>query len=179
MPKISSGKRYAKAAFEIALERNELDDWQKGLEKIASLTKEEELMAILQDPRIPFDVKKSILQKQLGEINPLIFNLALLLIEKGLLRIAHKVLQNFNKFLDDHNGVERAKVITAFHLDDEEREEVSRRLGEIVKRKVLIDGQVDTSIIGGFIARVGDKLIDGSIRQRLEALKKNLVEAER
>lgn len=179
MPKISSGKRYAQAAFKIALERNELESWQKGLEKIANLNKEEEFMAILQDPRIPFEVKKSILQKQLGEINPLVFQLGLLLIEKGLLRIGHNVLQNFNKFLDAYNGVERAEVITAFVLGDEEREEISRRLAEIVNRKVLIDVQVDPTIIGGFIARIGDKLIDGSIRQRLEALKKNLVEAEK
>lgn len=55
----------------------------------------------------------------------------------------------------------------------------SRRLGEIVDRKVVIDGQLDPSIIGGFIARIGDTLIDGSIRQRLESLKKTLVEAGR
>jgi F-type H+-transporting ATPase subunit delta len=178
MPRISSGKRYAQASFKIALERNELDSWQKGLEKIANLTKEEELMAVLQDPRVPFEVKRSILQKKLGEVNPLVFNLSLLLIEKGLLRIGQKVLQYFNQFLDAYNGIERAKVITAISLDDDEREEISRRLGEMVNRRVLIDGQVDPTIIGGFIARIGDKLIDGSIRQRLEALKKNLAEAE-
>jgi F-type H+-transporting ATPase subunit delta len=62
-------------------------------------------------------------------------------------------------------------------LIDEDREAISRRLGEIVEHKVVIDAQVDPSIIGGFIARIGDTLIDGSIRQRLETLKKNLVGA--
>ena len=70
-----------------------------------------------------------------------------------------------------------AKVATALPLGPDEKEVVSRRLGEIVDRKVVIDGQLAPSIIGGFIARIGDTLIDGSIRQKLETLKKNLVEA--
>jgi F-type H+-transporting ATPase subunit delta len=70
-------------------------------------------------------------------------------------------------------------VTTALLLGAEEKEGVSRRLAEIVGRKIVVDGQVDSSIIGGFIARIRDMLIDGSIRQRLETLKKSLVEAER
>ena len=68
-------------------------------------------------------------------------------------------------------------MTTALPLAAEEKEGVSRRLGEIVDRKVVIDGQVDPFIIGGFIARIRDMLIDGSIRQKLETLKKILVEA--
>jgi F-type H+-transporting ATPase subunit delta len=177
MPKINSGKRYAQAAFELALERNELESWQKGLEKIAELTKNEELMALLQNPRLPFDAKKSLSQKHLGEINPLAFNLALLLVIKGLLRLGQQISQQYISLLDVHRGIERAKVTTALPLGDEEREEVSHRLGAMANRKVVIDGQVDSTIIGGFIARMGDKLIDGSVRQRLETLKKNLLEA--
>ena len=177
MPKISSGKRYAQAVFELALERNELESWQKGLEKIAELTKDEELMALLQNPRLPFDAKKTLLQKQLAEINPLAFNLALLLVKKGLLRIGQQIFQQYISLLDIHQGIERAKVTTAFPLDDTEREKIAHRLGDIANRKVVIDSQIDPTIIGGFIARMGDKLIDGSIHQKLESLKKNLVEA--
>jgi F-type H+-transporting ATPase subunit delta len=64
-------------------------------------------------------------------------------------------------------------------LSDEEKTTISRRLGAMVEHQVVTEGQVDPSIIGGFIARMGDQLIDGSIRQRLEALKKNLVEVRK
>jgi F-type H+-transporting ATPase subunit delta len=179
MPRISSGKRYARAAFELALEKNELEIWQEGLKKIADLATDQELMTMLQDPRIPFDVKKSTLQKGLGEIHPLVFNLAILLVGNGILSRSGDIFQQYNNLLDAHRGVERAKVTTALPLGIEEKEVVSHRLGEIVDRKVVIDGQLDPSIIGGFIARIGDTLIDGSIRQKLETLKKNLVEAGR
>lgn len=177
MPRISSGKRYAQAAFELASERGELESWREGLKKMAELTTNEELMALLQDPRIPFDAKKTLLQKGLGDIHPLVFNLAVLLVSKGILFRSPDIFQQYNNLLDAHRGVERAKVTTALPLGAEEEEVVSRRLGEIVDRKVVIDGQVNPSIIGGFIARIGDTLIDGSIRQKLESLKKNLVEA--
>jgi F-type H+-transporting ATPase subunit delta len=177
MPRISSGKRYARAAFELALEKNELEVWQEGLKKMADLTTDQELMALLQDPRIPFDAKNSLLRKRLGEIHPLTFNLALLLVSKGMLSRSGDIFQQYHHLLDAYRGIERAKVTTALPLITEEKEVVARRLGEIVDRKVMMDGQVDSSIIGGFIARIGDMLIDGSIRQRLETLKKNLIEA--
>jgi F-type H+-transporting ATPase subunit delta len=177
MPRISSGKRYAQAAFELALEKNELGNWQEGLKKIADLTGEEQLMALLESPRLPFDAKKSLLQKGLGEIHPLVFNLVILLVSKGILSRSGNIYQQYNHLLDAHRGVERARVTTALPLGTEEKEVVSRRLGKIVDRKVVMDGQVDPSIIGGFIARIGDTLIDGSIRQKLETLKKNLAEA--
>jgi F-type H+-transporting ATPase subunit delta len=113
----------------------------------------------------------------LGKIHPLAFNLAVLLVSKGILSRSGDIFQQFNNLLDAHYSVERARVTTALPLATEEKEVVSRRLGKIVNRKVVIDGQVDPSIIGGFIARIGDTLIDGSIRQKLETLKKNLVEA--
>jgi F-type H+-transporting ATPase subunit delta len=147
------------------------------LKKLAELTTDDRLMALLESPRLPFDAKRSLLQERLGEINPLTFNLALLLVHKGSLSLSLNILQQFNELLDAHRGMERAKVIAAIPLIDDYKEKISRRLGEIVDRKVVIDTEVDSSIIGGFIARIGDMLIDGSIRQRLDTLKKNLVEA--
>jgi F-type H+-transporting ATPase subunit delta len=179
MPRISSAKRYAQASFELALERNELESWQESLRKITDLSKDEELMALLLNPRPPFDAKKGLLQKRLGEINPLAFNLVLLLVSKGILKLSSDISQQYNDFLDAHRGIERAKVTTAFPLGDEESKAISRRLGEIIERKVVIDAHVDASIIGGFIARMGDKLIDGSVHQKLETLKKSLVEVGR
>ena len=177
MPRISSGKRYARAAFELALEKNELEVWQEGLKKMADLATDQEVMTLLQDPRIPFNNKKRLLQKGLGEIHPLVFNLAALLVSKGILSRSGDIFQQYSSLLDAHRGVERARVTTAFPLGTEEKELVSRRLGEVVDRKVVMDGQVDPFIIGGFIARIRDTLIDGSIRQKLETLKKHLIEA--
>jgi F-type H+-transporting ATPase subunit delta len=179
MRRISSAKRYAQAVFELALERNEFESWQEGLKKIVDLTTDNKLMALLENPSLSFAAKKSLLQERLAEINPLASNLAFLLVSKGILKRSGDISQQYNELLDFHRGIEHAEVIAAVPLIEEDREAISRRLGEIVEQKVVIDAQVDPSIIGGFIARLGDTLIDGSIRQRLETLKKSLVEARK
>jgi F-type H+-transporting ATPase subunit delta len=179
MPRISSGKRYAQAAFELALEKNELESWQEGLKKMAELSGNEELMALLENPNLSFAAKKSLLQERLAEINPLASNLAFLLVSKGILKRSGDISQKYNELLDAHRGIERAKVTTVLSLGDKERDAISHRLGEIVERKVVVDAQVDPSVVGGFIARIGDMLIDGSIHQKLETLKRSLVEVGR
>jgi F-type H+-transporting ATPase subunit delta len=179
MPRISSGRRYAQAAFELALERNDFESWQESLKKIAELTAYEEFMALLQSPRLPFDAKKELLQKQLGEIHPLALNLALLLVNKGRLGISGDIYREYQNLIDGHRGIERAKVMTVLPLGDREKDAISQRLGKMVERKVVVDAQVEPSIIGGFIARIGDMLIDGSVHQKLETLKRTLVGVSR
>src|SRR4030042_3743255 len=102
MPKISSGKRYGQAVFELALEKNELESWQEGLKNIADLTGYEDLMALLESPRLPFDAKKEILQKQLKGINPLAFNLALLLVDKSSFGLSVDIFRQYLALLDAH-----------------------------------------------------------------------------
>jgi len=175
MPRISSGKRYAQAAFELALEKNELESWQISLGKIASIAADAKLMALLENPKLPFDVKRDLLEERLGEVNPLALNLACLLMSRGRLRIAGDISRQYDLLLDAHYGIEHAEVITALPLDDEDKERISRRLGEMTGRKIIIDAQVDPSVVGGFRAKIGDMLIDGSIRSRLESLRRSLV----
>jgi len=179
MRRISSAKRYAQAVFELALERNEFQSWQEGLKKIVDLTTDKGLMALLENPSLSFAAKKSFLQERLGEIQPLASNLAFLLVSKGILKRSGDISQKYNDLLDAHRGIERANVTTALSLGDEERDAISHRLGEMIERKVVMDAHVDPSIIGGFIARIGDMLIDGSIQQKLGTLKRSLVEVGR
>ncbi|MGZ3535896.1 MAG: ATP synthase F1 subunit delta, partial [Thermodesulfobacteriota bacterium] len=136
MRRISSGKRYAQAVFEIALERKEFESWQEGLKKIVDLSADQKLMALLENPSLSFAAKKSLLQERLRETNPLVVNLALLLVSKGLLRRSRDLLEKYNELLDAHRGIDRAKVTTVLPLGDQEKDAISQRLGKIVERKV-------------------------------------------
>ena len=179
MARVTSGKRYAQAAFELALEKGELDNWQASLRKIADITTDEKITALLENPKLPFDAKKALLEELLGEINPLALNLACLLVHRGRLGIAGDISHQYDGLLDSYYGIEHAEVVTALPLDDEDRERISTQLGEVIGRKVVIDTQIDASIVGGVKIKIGDTLIDGSIRNRLSALRKSLVEVGR
>jgi F-type H+-transporting ATPase subunit delta len=170
------GKRYAQAAFELAAERHELESWKEGLGRIADIGKDSKLLAVLENPKVPLDAKRELLEERLGRVNPLALNLACLLLGKGRLRIAGDVLQEYGRLLDAYYGVEHADIVTAVPLDADEKERISRELGDMVGRKVIIDARTDPAILGGFTAKIGERLIDGSTRSVLESLRRSLVE---
>jgi F-type H+-transporting ATPase subunit delta len=179
MARVTSGKRYAQAVFKLALEKEELDSWQASLRKITDITTDEKLMDLLENPKLPFEAKKALLAELLGKINPLALNLAYLLVHKDKVGIVSDISQQYDRLLYAYYGIEHVEVITALPLDDRDRERISSRFGEIIGHKVIIDAQVDPSIVGGIKAKIGDTLIDGSVKGKLEALRKSLVEISR
>jgi F-type H+-transporting ATPase subunit delta len=167
-------KRYSQAVFEIALERKELDRWQSDLSKIAGLREDTTLFAWLENPRFHFDIKARFLSERLGDINPLALNLACLLVARGRLSIAGNIADEYQRLLDSYRGIEQAEVTTAIPLDDEDKRSLAERLGAVIGKKVVLKPKVDPSVIGGIVARIGDKLLDGSTSTKLLTLKREL-----
>jgi len=167
-------RRYAQAAFEIALAADELPRWQADLGRIARLVEDKRLAALLENPKLGFDAKARLLSEVIGEVSPLVLNLVYLLITRGRLGIVGDITAEFQRLLDSHQGTEQAKVITAVPLDEEDRQKISQRLSAITGKKVVLEAEVDPGLVGGFTARIGGKLLDGSTRSRLAALKREL-----
>jgi len=167
-------KRYSQAVFEIAVERGELDRWQSDLGRIARLGEDAGLATLLASPKLHFDDKARLLAEPLGDINPLARKLVYLLVARGRLGMAGEITDEYQRLLDNYRGIEQAEVITAVPLDEEDKLRLAERLGAVVGKQVVIKPKVDSSMIGGLVARIGGKLLDGSTRSRLEALKKEL-----
>jgi F-type H+-transporting ATPase subunit delta len=167
-------KRYSQAVFEIAVERGELDRWQSDLSKIASLGEDAAFTTLLESPKLHFNDKARLLSERLGDINPLALNLVYLLVARGILGMIGEIVDEYQRLLDSYRGIEQAEVITAIPLTDEYKLSLEERLGAIVGKKVVIKPEVDSSLIGGIVARISGKLLDGSTRSRLEALKREM-----
>ena len=90
------------------------------------------------------------------------------------MKFAGDISHHYDRLLDAYHGVEHAEVVTALPLDEGYKKRISRQLGEIMGRTIVIDAEVDPSVVGGFVAKIGDTLIDGSLRGKLEALRKSL-----
>ncbi len=174
MAKRAYPRRYAQAVFELARERGELDSWPSDLEKIARLGEDEALIAWLESPRFPFADKARLLAERLGDVNRLALNLACLLAASGRLGIAGDVADEYQRLLDSYRGIERAEVTMAVPLDDRDKQRLGERLSALIGKDVVLKTEVDSELIGGIVARVGGKLLDGSTRSRLLALKREL-----
>lgn len=171
-----SSKRYAQAIFEIALGKNELEKWQPDLKRIAELAQDSEVMALLENPKVPFELKTRLAQEKLGGVSQLALNLACLLILKGHLRSAPVITNDYQYLLDDYNEIRHAEVTTAVPLDDINIKKIASNLEATIGKKLSLSLNVDPDILGGFIARIDDSLIDCSIRSELEQLRKGLTE---
>ncbi len=169
-----SVRRYAQAMFDLALEKEQLDRWQSDLEKVARLGQDATIAAYLGNPKVHFEDKARLLAERLGDIDPLVLNVVYLLLTKDRLDMLADIADEYQRLLDSRRGIERAEVTTVVPLDDEATLKLSKSLGDIVGKEIVLKLKVDPSIIGGFVARVAGKLIDGSTRAKLAILKKEM-----
>lgn len=170
-----AAKRHAQAAFQIALERDELEIWRGDLERLSALVKDPLLFAFLESPRINFEEKGRILRQGLEGVNPLVMNLALLVVARGRLDLVADMVLEYGQLVDEQRGIAHAEVATAVPIELEDKDKLVGYLSDLVGLKIVLTERVDPSIIGGLVARVGDKIIDGSTRSRLLALRESLL----
>ncbi len=172
-----AARRYGEAAFQIARDGGTEERWSEGLSLMAAVFSDSEIAALMQEARISSADKMGIAEKALAGVDPLVLNLARLLVHRGRTALATQIAEAFQELVDAERGIAHALVTTAVPLSDEETKAVAEKLSEISDLQVVVETQVDERIIGGLVARIGDKLIDGSTRSRLLALKRRLQEA--
>jgi F-type H+-transporting ATPase subunit delta len=172
-------QRYARAVFELALEQNELDRWQQDLQKLAALVANDEFRTIMDSPKVKAEDKNHLIMEALGTANPLALNLARLLISRTSTGLAGQIAEEYQRLLDEHHGVIKASVITAVPLDDADKMKLAADLGQVVGKKIDLTATVQPDILGGIVARVGGKLLDGSTRSKLAQLKRQLASGEK
>ena len=176
MPKAASARRYAQAVFQIGLEHDGLEQWYDDLATMASALEDGELAAFLDAPQVTVDRKVEFISEALGDsVSPLAANLLALLASRGIVSILPDVVESYQSLLDEHRGIERAEVVSSVPLDDEQRRRVSDLLVGMVGKQVRLNSRVEPLILGGFVARVGDRVIDGSARTRLNQMRRRLV----
>jgi F-type H+-transporting ATPase subunit delta len=170
-------RRYARTIFRMAQQNKELTRWQSDLRKIDGLLQDQALYSLLSNQQITWSQKEQVLKPRLGEVNPSAVKLVALLAERGKLALISEITEEYQRLVDNFRGIEgaeTAEVVTAVQLDADYQLKLAQRITEIVGKPVILKTSVDPSIIGGIVIRVGDKLIDGSLRTKLAALKKEL-----
>jgi F-type H+-transporting ATPase subunit delta len=170
-----SARRYAQALFAVAQENNKSDDLLVELESVEQLNRDKSVAAYLGNPAISFKEKESVLSGKLPGIGSAVVNLVYLLLSNGRMNMLGAVLDEYKQMVDGSKGIERAEVITAVPLDDNSRQKIGSRLGDILGKKIIIEPEsTDPELIGGVIVKVGGKLLDGSTRSALNGLKKEI-----
>jgi len=171
----STARRYAEAALSIAERDGSLETWVAALETATGRLGAPELMRVLADPALSFDARRSVAEQVMGDtVTDGPRNLVLLLVRRNRIELLPEVAAQLRRMYDQRQGIVKATVTSASPLTDADVSALRDRLAGGTGGRVDISLQVDPDILGGVMVRIGDRLIDGSVRGRLERLRTRL-----
>lgn len=160
--------RYAKALFEVALERKVTDQVENELKMIKdSLDTSEGFMDWLSIPTVREDQKKDWIQKLFPDISELTRNLLFLLIDRHRIDQIPGIIAAFQKLNYQEKGIVEATVTSAFPLTEEDEKQLIRTFEHLTQKEIQIVKKVDSDLLGGVIVQIGDRVYDGSLRTKL------------
>jgi F-type H+-transporting ATPase subunit delta len=176
----TAARRYAEAALEIARRDGTLDSWLEELRVAVDLVGAKEAATVVDNPAIAWEVRRAIITGLLGtHVGAPTRNMVLLLARRGRLAILPRVADEYKRLVDIERGVVVANVTSAQPLEPAELAAIAERVAALSGARVEVHSTVDPALIGGLTVRVGDRLIDASVRGRLSRLRESLVAGAR
>ena len=172
-----AAKRYAQAAFELALEESSVDAWASAIEQMAAFMSEADVRRVLENSRVAQETKQQLVAAGLENSPPLALNLARLLAKKGRTALAGAIATEFGRLAEAQKHITRARALTAVPMGDTQREALLRLLRERTGGDVVLETDIDPSLLGGVVVQIADRLVDASTLAKLRSLRQNLVGA--
>ena len=170
------GKKYAIALFDLAFEKNILDDVYDDFSLfIETLNKNKKFSDLLLFPSLSTDEKKVMLENVFGkEMNNYLKNFLDILLDKNRFEHSQEIYQIFRKTYFENKGMVEAVVLSVHPMEDQLKTALKQKLEMHFDKKVQLVNQIDPSILGGAIVYIGEQVIDGSVRKQLDEIKVNM-----
>jgi len=175
---LSAVSTYAEALFEAARERDELEEVLSDLgEFVDALHDSEELRLFFYGGQVPERQKRRALDGLTEGMKTSTTNFLKVLVDNGREEILEEVLARYEGLVKEHLGRIEVEVTTAVELSEGQRDRLKERLGEVLEgQEIILETNVDPDLIGGAVFRYGGRMMDGSIRGRLESLREGMLE---
>jgi F-type H+-transporting ATPase subunit delta len=169
---------YARSLFEVAQEQGKLDDVRDQLGEFAdALDSNQEMQVFFFSPYFSTPEKEEGLDKVVTGAEPILQNFFKLLIEKHRMPAVFRVRRSFEELWQRENKLLPVEVTSAIELDQNTVKQIGDRIGEETGQKIELSERVDPDILGGLVVRVGNSIIDSSIRARLDSLRRQVAKA--
>ncbi|MBF8294977.1 MAG: synthase subunit delta [Bacteroidetes bacterium] len=171
-------RRYAEAALELAEEQKQGERLAVDLDVVWKVMKESrEFIALLKSPVISKDKKRALLAEIFrSKLSGFTFNFLNLIVDKGREDVLDDIIKEYYKLRDDRLGIVTLEVRAANDLTKDQQQTIVKRFEGITQKKIRVAFSIDKQLKGGFVARVGDTVYDGSVRRQLELLRERFAE---
>jgi F-type H+-transporting ATPase subunit delta len=169
---------YSRALFEVANEQSKLDEIREQLGEFAdALAESHDLQVFLFSPYFATEEKKEGLRKAISGGDEALMNFLDLLIEKHRMPVIFRIRRQFDELWEEENQLLPVDVTSAVELDPALVKELGERVREQTGRKVEVTAHIDPDILGGMVLRVGNSILDASIKNRLNQLRREVAKA--
>jgi len=169
---------YARALFEVAQEHDKLDLVREQLGQFADAVNESaDLRVFFFSPYFSTEEKKDGLHKALTDADPAIVNFLETLLERHRMPVIFRIRDEYGRLWDQENKLLPVEVTSAVDLDEATVKSIGERIGEQTGQRVELTSKVDPEILGGIVLRVGNSILDASIKHRLDQLRKHVAQA--
>ncbi len=169
---------YARALFEAAEEGHKLDVVREQLGQVAdALEQNREMRLFLFSPYFSTQEKREGLHRAIQDADPAVSNLLDILLENHRLPVIFRIRRQYDRLWDQANDLLPVTVTSAVDLDESVIQRIGDEIGRQTGRRVELSRKVDPAILGGFVVRVGNAILDSSVRNRLEQLRKQVARA--
>jgi F-type H+-transporting ATPase subunit delta len=169
---------YARSLFEVAQEKGNLDEVREQLGEFAdALDGDQQMQVFFFSPYFSTQEKEEGLDKVVTDADPIFLNFLKLLIEKHRMPAVFRVRHIVDQLWRQENQLLPVEITSAIELDKQTVEQIGDRIGEQTDQKIELSARVEPDILGGIVVRVGNSIIDASIRTRLEQLRKQVARA--
>ena len=169
---------YARSLFEVAQEKGNLDAVREQLGEFAdALDADQQMQVFFFSPYFSTQEKEEGLDKVVTDADPIFVNFLKLLIEKHRMPAVFRVRRTFDELWRHENQLLPVEITSAVELDKSTVEHIGDRIGEQTDQKIELSARVEPDILGGIVVRVGNSVLDASIRNRLENFRKQVARA--
>jgi F-type H+-transporting ATPase subunit delta len=169
---------YARSLFEVASEQDKLDLVRDQLGAFAdALSETRELQVFFFSPYFSTQEKQDGLERVVADADPAVMNFLKLLIEKHRMPVLFRIRANYDALWEEENKLLPVQITSAVELDEGIVRQLGDRISEQTDRKVELAAEVDPDILGGIVVQVGNSVLDASVRNRLEQLRRQVLKA--
>jgi F-type H+-transporting ATPase subunit delta len=166
---------YARSLFEVARDQDKLDDIREQLGEFADAVEADKgLTTFFFSPYFSTEEKKDGLKKAVEGAEPIFMNFLELLLEKHRMPAIHRIRREYDGLWREEHKLLNVQVTSAVKLDEEVVKSLGDRISEQTGRQVDLTAKVEPDILGGIVLRVGNSILDASIRNRLEQLRRQV-----
>ena len=168
--------KYSKALFDLGKEKKQLTDIKDDINQLWDIIRDnDDLKNVVYHQRILPDDKKEIINKIFkDQLNSHLLNFIRLLIDRRREYFLKQIVRDFNRLVNKEEKMLEIKVTSAVELDTELQEKLEKKLDSLLDYKIVIEVESDPEIIGGLVLKIGDYIIDGSIKSKLDNLQQQI-----